>query len=117
LGPKSVKILLLFVEIYNLISVSTVTRRLEIIANYFQKIPQKLSSQKKAKNIYNKAQFESPKHLQQTNFETFKVAKLAKNHPIWSPCVSPQDFVNITVHQIGSSSNTFFWLCLIGGSQ
>jgi len=48
----------------------------------FQKIAQKVAKSKKAKNIYNKAQFESPKHLQQTTFETLKVAQLAKNHPI-----------------------------------
>jgi hypothetical protein len=60
-----------------------VTRRLEKTPN-FSKIV-KLPSQKKAKNIYNKAQFESPKHLQQTTFETLKVAQLAKNRPIWSP--------------------------------
>jgi hypothetical protein len=52
----------------------------------FQKIVQKAAKSKKAKNICNKAQFESPKHLQQTTFETLKVARLAKNHPIWSPC-------------------------------
>jgi hypothetical protein len=49
------------------------------------KIAKKLPSQKKAKNIYDKAQFESPKHLQQTTFENLKVAQLAKNRPIWSP--------------------------------
>jgi hypothetical protein len=41
----------------------------------------------KAKNIYNKAQFESPKNLQQTTFETLKVAlcqKIAQSgHPVW----------------------------------
>jgi hypothetical protein len=56
-----------------------VTRRLEKIANFFQKIAQNVAKSKKAKNIYNKAQFESLKHLQQTTFQTFKVAELAKN--------------------------------------
>jgi hypothetical protein len=63
-----------------------VTRRLEKNCQFFQKIAQKVAKSKKVKNIYNKAQFESPKHLQHTTFEPFKVAKLAKNCPIWSPC-------------------------------
>jgi hypothetical protein len=58
---------------------------------FSKKLPKKLPSQKKAKNIYNKAQFESPKHLQQTTFETFKVAELAKNRSIWSPCLCVYD--------------------------
>jgi len=33
---------------------------------------QKVAKSKKGQNIYNKAQFESPKHLQQTTFETLK---------------------------------------------
>jgi hypothetical protein len=70
----------------------------------------------KGPNIYNKAQFESPKHLHQTTWETYSkpcfetafsgenvinllkqkvaqnvtislVAYLPKNHPIWSPCL------------------------------
>jgi hypothetical protein len=55
------------------------------MAKFFKKIVQKVAKSKKAKNIYNKAQFESPKHLQQTTFETSKVAQLTKNRPIWSP--------------------------------
>jgi hypothetical protein len=39
------------------------------------KIAQKVTNSKKAKNIHNKAQVESPKHLQQTTFETLKVAQ------------------------------------------
>jgi hypothetical protein len=61
-----------------------VTRRLKN-SQIFQKISQKVAQSKKAKIIYNKAQFESPKHLQQTTFETLKVAQLAKNRKIWSP--------------------------------
>jgi len=38
----------------------------------FSKIAQKVAKSKKGQNIYNKAQFESPKHLNQTFFETFK---------------------------------------------
>jgi hypothetical protein len=37
----------------------------------FRKVAQKSPSQKR-QNIYNKAQFESPKHLHQTTFETLK---------------------------------------------
>jgi hypothetical protein len=39
------------------------------IANFLKNIPK--SSQVK-KNIYNKAQFENPKHLQQTTFKILK---------------------------------------------
>ncbi len=63
----------------------SVTRRLEKNRLIFQNIAQKVAKSKKAKNIYIKAQFESPKHLQQTTFETLKIAQLAKNRPIWSP--------------------------------
>jgi hypothetical protein len=38
----------------------------------FQNVTQKVSKAQKAKNIYNKAQFESPKHPLQTTFETLK---------------------------------------------
>jgi hypothetical protein len=48
-----------------------VTRRLEKIAKIFKNCP-KVAKSKKGQNIYNKAQFESPKHLQQTTFETLK---------------------------------------------
>ncbi len=57
----------------------------KIHRQFFQKIAHKVARSKKAKNIYNKAQFERPKHLQQTTFETLKVAQLTKNRPIWSP--------------------------------
>jgi len=63
-----------------------VTRQLEKkISPNFSKNSPKSCQIKKGQNVCNKAQFESPKHLQQTNFETFKVAKLVKNRPIWSP--------------------------------
>jgi hypothetical protein len=63
-----------------------VTRRLEKkFAKFFKKIAQKVAKSKKCQNIYNKAQFERPKHLQQMTFETLKVAQLAKNRRIWSP--------------------------------
>ncbi len=56
------------------------TRQLEKNCHFFKKEPKKLPSQKKAKisttklnlktqNIYNKAQFENPKHLHQTTFK------------------------------------------------
>jgi hypothetical protein len=48
-----------------------VTKRLEKIAKFFKNIP-KSCQVKKGQNIHNKAQFESPKHLQQTTFETLK---------------------------------------------
>jgi hypothetical protein len=49
-----------------------VTRRLEKNCQIFQRIAQKSCQVKKGQNIYNKAQFESPKHLHQTTFETLK---------------------------------------------
>jgi hypothetical protein len=61
-------------------------QKIRKINQFFSKIAQKVAKSKKAKNIYNKAQFESPKHLQQTTFGTLKVAKLAKNRPIWLQC-------------------------------
>jgi hypothetical protein len=48
-----------------------VTRRYEETCPIFQKAAKKVSRQK-GLNIYNKAQFESPKHLLQTTFETLK---------------------------------------------
>jgi hypothetical protein len=48
-----------------------VTRRLEKIAQFFKNSPKNLQV-KKGQNIYNKAQFESPKHLHQATFETLK---------------------------------------------
>jgi hypothetical protein len=41
------------------------------IAKFFKKA-QKVAKSKKGQNIYNKAQFERPKHLHQTTFETLK---------------------------------------------
>jgi hypothetical protein len=38
----------------------------------FLKIAQKVAESKRGQNIYSKAQFESPKHLQQSPFETLK---------------------------------------------
>jgi hypothetical protein len=38
----------------------------------FLKIAQKVTKSEKGQNIYNKAEFENPKHLQQTTFETLK---------------------------------------------
>jgi hypothetical protein len=42
------------------------------MAKFFQKIALKVAKSKIGQNIYNKAQFESPKHLQQDAFETLK---------------------------------------------
>ncbi len=42
------------------------------IRQIFQKITQKVAESKKDQKIYNKDQFESPKHLQQTTFQTLK---------------------------------------------
>jgi hypothetical protein len=61
-----------------------VTRRFEKNCQIFQKVAQKVAKSKKGQNIYNKAQFESPKHLEETTFETLKVAQFPKNHPSWS---------------------------------
>jgi hypothetical protein len=57
-----------------LLVVDRVTRRLEKEKNqqFFQRIAQKVAKSKKGQNIYNKAQFESPKHLHHTTFETLK---------------------------------------------
>jgi hypothetical protein len=41
------------------------------ICQIFQRIAQS-HQVKKGQNIYNKAQFENPKHLHQTTFKTFK---------------------------------------------
>jgi hypothetical protein len=41
------------------------------IAKFFKNRPKSCQA-KKGQNIYNKAQFESPKHLQQTTFEALK---------------------------------------------
>jgi hypothetical protein len=49
-----------------------VTRRLDEKFKNVQEIAQKVTKSKKAKNIYNKAQFESPKAVQQKTFETLK---------------------------------------------
>jgi hypothetical protein len=49
-----------------------VTRQLEKNCQIFQRIAQKVTKSKKGQNIYNKAQFENPKHLHQTTFETLK---------------------------------------------
>jgi hypothetical protein len=49
-----------------------VTGRLEKNRQIFQRIAQKVAKSKNGKNIYNKAKFESPKHLHQTTFETLK---------------------------------------------
>jgi hypothetical protein len=40
-----------------------------------------VAKSKKARNIYNKAQFESRKHLQQTTSETLKVAPIGEKLP------------------------------------
>jgi hypothetical protein len=59
---------------------------LKKISPIFQKSSPNNLQVKKGQNIYNKAQFESPKHLRQTPFETlkylqprFEVAYLGEN--------------------------------------
>jgi len=52
--------------------VFSVTRRLEKNWPNFSKNSPKSHQVKKGQNIYNKAQFESPKPLQQTTFVTLK---------------------------------------------
>jgi hypothetical protein len=43
------------------------------IAQFFKKVAQTVSKPRpKGQNIFNKSQFESPKHLHQTTFETLK---------------------------------------------
>jgi hypothetical protein len=46
-------------------------KRIEKIGQFFKKIA-KMSPSLKGQNIYNKSQFEGPKHLDQTTFETLK---------------------------------------------
>jgi hypothetical protein len=48
------------------------TRRLAKNCQIFERIAQKVANSKQGQTIYNKAQFESPKHLHQTTFETLK---------------------------------------------
>jgi hypothetical protein len=51
----------------------TVIRSLEKkLPKIFQRITQKVGKSKKGQNIYNEAQFGSPKNLQQTPFQTLK---------------------------------------------
>jgi hypothetical protein len=47
------------------------------IAKFFKNSPKSFQV-KKGQNIYHKAQFESPKHLQQTTFETLKYLQQTK---------------------------------------
>ncbi len=47
-------------------------RRLEKNCQIFRRIAYKVAKSKKGQNIYNKTQFQSPKHLPQTTFETLK---------------------------------------------
>jgi len=47
-----------------------VTRRLEKNCQIFERIAEKVAKSKQGQNIYNKAQFESPKHLHQTTYKT-----------------------------------------------
>jgi hypothetical protein len=42
------------------------------ICQIFQRIAHKVAKSRKGQNIYNKAQFGSPKHPHQTTFETLK---------------------------------------------
>jgi hypothetical protein len=59
------------VPIYFLL-VGRVTRRFEKKLPNFSKSSSKSLQRKKGQNIYNKAQYESPKHLHQTTFEILK---------------------------------------------
>jgi hypothetical protein len=45
---------------------------LEKNCQFFQRIAQKVAKSQKGQNIDTKAQFENPKHLHQTTFETLK---------------------------------------------
>jgi hypothetical protein len=61
-----------------------VTKNLEKIAQLREKVAQTVAKYKKSQNIYIKAQFESPKQLHPTTFETcnksfFKTAYLGAN--------------------------------------
>jgi hypothetical protein len=50
----------------------SVTRRLLKNLQFFSKSSPNSLQAKKRQNIYNKAQYESPKHLHQTTLETLK---------------------------------------------
>jgi Na+/phosphate symporter len=62
-----------FEELLSVNLVFRVTRWLEKIGQIFQRIAQKVAKSKKGRNIYNKAQFESPKHLHLTTFWNLKI--------------------------------------------
>ncbi len=53
-----------------------VTRQLEKKLPNFSKNSPKSRQVKKGQNIYNKPQFENPKHLHQTTFKTLKYLQL-----------------------------------------
>ncbi len=64
------------------------TRRLEKNRQIFQKIAQKLPSQKKVQKYLQQSSIWKPKTSTTNHFGTSKVAQLAKNLPIWSPWLS-----------------------------
>ena len=52
-----------------------VTRRFEKKPKFSKSSPNSIQEKKKSHNIYNKAQFESPKYVHQITFETLKYLK------------------------------------------
>ncbi len=63
---------LAFYVMLRVIMLSVVARMTKKIHQIFQRRVPKVTKSKKGQNIYNKAQFESPKHLHQSTFETLK---------------------------------------------
>ncbi len=67
-------------------SLARATRRFEKkLPNFSKSSPNSLQS-KKGQNVYNKAQFESPKHQHQTTFETIIYIKTSHVLKLWSKC-------------------------------
>ncbi len=52
----------------------------------FQKIAQKVAKSKKGQKYLQQSLIWKPKASTTNDFETWKIAQLAKNRPIWSPC-------------------------------
>jgi hypothetical protein len=67
-------------------------QKIRKIHQIFQKITQKVAKSKKNQNMYNKAQFESPKHVRQTTFETLKYLQQTI---LWNCLLSQKNLINL----------------------
>jgi hypothetical protein len=77
-----------------------VTRWLEKSYQIFQRIAQKVAKSKKGHNIYNKAQFENPKHLHQT---TFKTLKYLQQTMFWN-CLLRKNVINLLKQKVAQKA-------------